>query len=159
MTAALTFHQPFGIVARLIVGAAGAWTLIAPYELLIRPGVPVFSVGMIPFWFILLGALSIGATLFGAALFGISRTVRFDPPRRAMDVHGEGSIGMRVRRSHASADLGAMSIDEPYDSDGPTGYRLSIFVAGRKRPLEITVFPSRPEAESTADAVRKLIAS
>ena len=39
----LTFHQPFGTAARVIVGIAGAATLLAPYELLIRPGVPVFT--------------------------------------------------------------------------------------------------------------------
>lgn len=159
MANTLTFHQPFGTASRILVGLAGAATLIAPYELLIRPGVPVFTLGMVPFWFISLGALSVGAIFVGAALFGISRTVTFDPARRVMDVHGDGSLGMRVRRSHPFADLGAMRVDEHYDSDGPTRYRLSIAIAGRKRPFEINVFPSRPEAETAADAVGKLLAS
>lgn len=153
----LTFRQPFGTATRIIVGAAGAVTLLAPYELLIRPGVPLFTPGMIPFWIIAMSALSIGVVLVTAALLGLKKTVTFDAAQRVMDVRTDGSFGIRQRRARPFADLGPVSVSEDHDTDGPPRYRLDIAIAGRKRLFEIAVFPDRAAAEAAASRLRALL--
>jgi hypothetical protein len=153
----LTFQHPFGAATRIIVGAAGAVTLLAPYELLIRPGAPLFALGMIPFWIIAIGALSIGLLCITAALLGLTKTVRFDATQRVMDVRTEGSFSIKHRRTRPFADLGTVGVSEDCDTDGPPRYRLDIVIAARKRLFEIAVFPDRAAAEAAASRPRALL--
>src|SRR5262245_39856101 len=78
------YHQPLTAVTRVFFLAGAAVTLLAPYDLLIRPGVPVFQLGMIPFWVIAGGACLVGLILLAAAILGYTKTVSFDRLRRRM---------------------------------------------------------------------------
>ena len=155
--AALTFHQPFGTAARVIVGIAGAATLLAPYELLIRPGVPVFTPAMIPLWIIALGALSIGVVCAAAALLGLPKTVTFDTAQRAMRTQADGSFGLRLHKSYPFADLGAVTVTADDNTDGPTRYRLAVAITGRRHPYEIETFAREADAQTAAERVRAVI--
>jgi hypothetical protein len=142
----LLFRQPLTAISRIILGLAGALALSAPHELLIRPGVPLLQLGMIPFW--ILGVLAglIGATLLLAAVLGLTRTITFDGKARMLFVDGNGSFGIGWRARYTFADILELNVVPHEPSDGATRYVLHAIVANAKGPVEIDVFESENAA-------------
>jgi hypothetical protein len=136
----LVFHQPLAPVTRVILGLGGALALSAPHELLIRPGVPLFQLGMIPFWILGVIAGLIGATLLLAAVLGLTRTITFDAAARALFVDGNGSFGIGWRARYTFSDILELNVIPDTSSGGPDRYVLHAVVANAKGPVEIDTF-------------------
>src|SRR5262245_38305449 len=157
MSADPVYHQPLTAVTRVFFLAGAAVTLLAPYELLIKPGVPVFQLGMIPFWLIAGGACFVGLICFAAAILGYAKTVSFDRLRRRMVLRADGIFRITRIRSYPFDRLGAPSVRSDSSSDGPTTYRLEIPIDGRRRVFEVAAFDTEEKANAEADRLRTLL--
>lgn len=142
----LVFHQPLGTVARIFLAAAGVLALSVPHELLIRPGVPLFQWGLLPFWIIGVAAGLIGAVLLLAGVLGLTRTVTFDGAAREMFVDGNGSFGIGWRTRYKFADILELNVVEEAQREGSSRYALQAIVANASGPVEIDTFASEAEA-------------
>ncbi len=151
------YHEPMRGLARLLLFLAGLVPFLAPYELLIRPGVPVFRLGMIPLWVIAIGATCIGTVLLAGAVLGFTKTVHFELQRRLVIVRADGILGLSHVRTYAFERLGMPGVRRDDSSEGPPDYRLEIPVAGRRRPMEIAVFKTEAEATTQADRLRIIL--
>jgi len=151
------YHQPMPISTRVILVIGAGITLLAPYELLVKPGVPVFRLGMAPFWVIAGGASLIGALLLAAAVLGFTKTVRFDFTSRRMVLRAEGVFRISRIWSYPFNRLGVLAVRADSNTDGPTVYRLEILIDGRRRPFEIAVFQTEELAKAEADRLRMLL--
>jgi len=151
------YHEPITIFTRVLLFLAGLVPLLAPYELLIRPGVPVFQLGMFPFWVIAIGASCVSLLLLAAAVLGFTKTVHFDRERRQMTLRADGIFGLSHVRTYAFERLGMPGLRRDDDTEGPPVYRLEIPVAARRRPIEIAVFKTEPEATIEADRLRMIL--
>lgn len=138
----LVFHQPLSLISRIILGAAGVLALSAPHELLIRPGVPLFQLGMLPFWIIGILAGLIGATLLFAAVLGLTRTITFDGPARMLFVDGNGSFGIGWRARYTFSDILELNIVPDTSTDGADRFLLHAIVANARGPVEVDSFES-----------------
>ncbi len=151
------YCEPMRGLARVLLFLAGLVPFLAPYELLIRPGVPVFRLGMIPLWVIAIGATCVGTVLLAAAVLGFTKTVHFDRQRRLVIVRADGIFGLSHVRTHAFERLGMPGVHLDDDTEGPPVYRLEIPVAGRRRPIEIAVFKTEVEATVQEDRLRIIL--
>jgi hypothetical protein len=151
------YREPMSIVTRIILAAAAAVTLLAPYELLIKPGISVFQLGMIPCWAIAGGAIFVGLVFLAAAVLGFSKTVRFDPLGRRMTMQADGLFRLCWSSSHPFDRLGEPAVRADSSSDGPTVYRLEIPIDGWKRRFQVAVFDSAETAEAEASRLRTLL--
>jgi hypothetical protein len=158
LPATLLFRQNSSAGLRGFVAVAGLICLFPTYDLLIRPGVPVLQLGMLPMWIISLGALALGLMLLAAAVLGISRTVIFDPAGGEMLELSAADFGLRWRRRHGFRDLGSPDVVRDRDSDGPPYYRVVILCAGMKRPIEIERYPDEAAARAAAQRISAVIA-
>ena len=153
----LVFHQPLTAISRVILGVAGALALSAPHELLIRPGVPLFQWGMIPFWIIGIFAGLIGATLLLAAVLGLTRTITFDAASRMLFVDGNGSFGIGWRARYTFSDVLELNVIPETSSEGPNRYVLHAIVANAKGPVEIDSFATEQAALETKVRIEVLM--
>ncbi len=80
---------------RWFVAAAGLFCFFPTYDLLIRPGIPVLVLGMVPMWIIALGAGGLGLVLLASAILGPARTIIFDPVKSEMRDLGAAGFGLR----------------------------------------------------------------
>lgn len=153
------YHEPMTGLARVLLFLAGLVPFLAPYELLIRPGVPVFKLGMIPLWVVAIGATCVGIVLLAAAALGFTKTVHFDRQRRLVIVRADGIFGLSHVRTYTFERLDVPGVRRDDDTEGPPVYRLEIPVTGRRRPIEIAVFKSESEAIAQADRLRMILES
>lgn len=145
----LTFHQPLDPATRLVVGVCAALTFWAPYDLLIRPGVAVFTLGMIPFWIIALGALGVGVPILASCIIGFNRTLVISPRNRTVTVVGAGNFGLRFEIIHKFQNLGVVFAELQRDRDGPPLWEVAFRRPAPKPPLLI----SRTAQEADARAL------
>lgn len=134
---------------------AGLFCFLPAHELLIRPGVPVLRLGMLPMWIVSLGALSIGVPLIAAAILGISRTVMVDPHATDLRELGAGAFGLRFQRRHAFRDQGQPTVRRDDFTDGPPRCEVVVPNAARKRPILIETYADETAA---GDAARRIAA-
>lgn len=153
VTSHLVFRQTMSPGLRCFIGAAGLFCFFPTHDLLIRPGVPVLQLGMLPMWIISLGAGTLGAVLLGAATLGASRKVVFDARAREMRELGAGSFGLRFQHRHAFADLGVPSVRREDSSDGPARFAVIVPHAARGLPIVIDTYDDETGA---SDAVRRI---
>jgi hypothetical protein len=151
------YHQPMPVSTRVILVIGAGITLLAPYELLIKPGVPVFRLGMVPFWVVAGGASLIGVLLLAAAVFGFTKTVRFDFASRRMILRADGIFRISRIWSHPFDRLGMPVVRADSNTEGPPAYRLEIPIDGRRRPFEIATFQTEELAMAEADRLRMLL--
>ena len=153
------YYEPISAFTRVFLFLAGLVPFLAPYELLIKPGVPVFRLGMIPFWVIAIGATCLGLLLIAAAVLGFNKTVRFDRKRRLLILRADGILGFTRVWTLDFGHLGMPVVRRDDSSEGPPDYRLEIPVRGRRRPMEIAVFKAETEAIAQADRLRIILES
>ena len=153
------YYEPISALTRIFLLLAGLVPFLAPYELLIKPGVPVFRFSMIPFWVIAIGATCLGLLLIAAAVLGFNKTVCFDHKRRLMILRVDGILGFTRIWTYDFGNLGMPIVRRDDSSEGPPDYRLEIPVRGRRRPMEIAVFKAETEAIAQADRVRIILES
>ena len=154
----LVFRQSMSKGVRWIVAAAGLACFFPAYDLLIRPGVPVLVLGMLPMWVIALAAGAMGLLFLTAAILGPARTIIFDPARAELRDLGAAGFGLRWGRRYRFRDLGQPTVLRLTDSDGPTTYRVMIPCAGLKQPLGIETYDDEATARETAARLAALIA-
>jgi hypothetical protein len=153
----LVFHQPLGWIARVLLIGGGALALSAPHELLIRPGVPLFQWGMLPFWLIGIVAGLLGAVLLLAGILGLTRTVTFDTNARELRVDGNGSFGIGWSERYAFADILELDIIKQEQSEGPPRFVLHAVIARAQGPLEIDTFDSESAAIAAEAKIQALM--
>lgn len=91
---AVRFEEAFGPGARAILGLAGLVPMLAPWELLVRPGGGTFEAASLLPWLVSAGALAVGQPLLGVALLGFHTTVTVDPGRGVLSERTGGSFGL-----------------------------------------------------------------
>ena len=153
----MIFTEPCGPVNRIVFAVFGALTFLAPWELLIRPGHP-FELGKLPFWFISIGALSVGLPLLTGAALGLSRTLVIDFAARRFDESGRGSFGLRLARACGFDELDEIVVVEDTWSDGPPQWRLEARFSTTPKPWPIRTLLSEVGANALADEIRARIA-
>ncbi len=153
----IVFQQTMTGAMRWIIGAAGLFCFFPTYDPLVRPGVPVLQLGMLPMWIIALGAMSIGVLLLAAAILGISRTLIFDAAAGEMRELGAGAFGLRWGRRQNLRDLGAPEVSRETDSEGPTRYAVMIPCSGRKQRLRVESYDDEAAAAATAQRIAALL--
>ena len=151
------YCEPISVFTRVFVLLAGLVPFLAPYELLIKPGVPVFRLGMIPFWVIAIGATCLGLLLIAAAVLGFNKTVCFDRKRRLLILRADGILGFKRIWAYDFAHLSMPVVRRDTSSEGPPDYRLEIPVSGRRRPMEIAVFKTETEAIAQMDRLKTIL--
>lgn len=153
---ALVFHHPMPWVVRIVVGAGGCFTFLAPWDLLFRPGLHPFQLGMLPFWFISLGALAVGMPMLAAAIVGATRTVTFDfRRRRLIDVFDSRTFGLRWARAHGFADIADIVVEKNGFTDGPDEWDVSVRIRNRERPLPLATRSTEAAADALAQRLRE----
>lgn len=155
----LVFRQVMGPGTRFVIALAGLFCFFPTYDLLIRPGVNVLRPGMLPFWFIALGAMALGLLLLAAAILGITRTLVFDADAAEMRELGAGAFGLRWRRRVDLRELGAPDVRREDDSDRPPRCAVIMSCAGRKHLLRVEAYESETKAQATAQRVAALLRS
>ena len=154
----LVFRQSMSIGLRWFFAAAGLFCFFPTYDLLIRPGVPVLVLGMVPVWIIALSAGALGLAILTAAILGPKRTVIFDPAARELRDLGAADFGLRWSRRYPFRDLGTPTVARVEDSDGPATWHVMIPCAGRKRPLDIESYRDEATAQQAATRIASVIA-
>jgi hypothetical protein len=144
----LVFRQSMSVRLRWIAGAAGLFCFFPSHDLLIRPGVPVLQLGMVPMWIIALGAGALGLALLAAAILGPARTVIFDPAARELRDLGAAGFGLAWGRRYPFRDLGAPTVMRHHESDGPDTWRVIVPCAGK--PLDIESYDDEVSAQQAA---------
>jgi hypothetical protein len=146
----LVFHEPFGILARIIIGAFGMLTFLAPWDLLIRPYIDPFQWRMWPAWLISLGALSIGIPFVLAAGLGFERTVVLDFSNRTITEHGRGTLGIGFTRRRPIDSITAIVVVKEGWSDGPPAWRVEARFTEKVGTWDIALRDSREAADMLA---------
>lgn len=146
------FHHPMPAFVRIVIGIGACFTFLAPWELLLRPGLHPFHLGMLPFWIISLGALSIGLPLLAAAIVGATRTLTFDfRRRRLIEVLDSRTFGLTWTRDFGFAEIAAIAVEKNTFTDGPDEWDVFVRVRDRKRPLAV----AKRSSEEAADALAR----
>jgi len=158
MPEALVFRQSMSIGLRWFVAGAGLFCFFPTYDLLIRPGVPVLVLGMVPMWLIALGVGAFGLALLAAAILGPKRTVVFDSAARELRDLGAADFGLRWSRRYPFRDLGTPMVMRVHETDGPDTWRVAIPCAGREQPLGIESYQEEAAAHEAANRIAAVIA-
>ena len=151
------YYEPISAFMRIFLLLAGLVPFLAPYELLIKPAVPVFRLGMIPFWAIAIVASCLGLLLIAAAVLGFNKTVCFDRKHRLLILRADGILGFTRIWAYDFGHLGMPVVRRDDSSEGPPDYRLEIPVSGRRRRMEIAVFKTETEAIAQMDRLRTIL--
>ena len=155
----LVFPQAMTPGVRYIVGAAGLFCFFPTWDLLIRPGVPVLQLGMLPMWIIALGAGALGALLLVAAILGLSRRLVFDASAAELRELGAGAFGLRWQNRYLFRELGAPSVQRETDSEGPTRFAVMIPCTRLKQKLRVDSYDTEAEAADVAQRIATVLVS
>jgi hypothetical protein len=80
----IDFTEIMSTATRVFLFILGLFPWLAPYELLIKPGWSEFSLAMLFFLVISLGAIAVSLGFIGAAVFGMNQTVTFELTARSI---------------------------------------------------------------------------
>jgi hypothetical protein len=149
----LVFRQIMSPGLRRFMALAGLFCFFPTWDLLIRPGVPVLELGMLPMWIIALGAGALGLLLLIASVLGISRRLIFDAAAAELREIGAGAFGLRWQNRYFFRELGAPAVQRETDSEGPTRFAVMIPCARLKQRLRVDSYDSEAEA---ADIARRI---
>src|SRR5262245_37638426 len=103
---ALVFKTKLGPIERVVLAAAGLGCFWPTYDLLIKPGVSVLQLGMVPMWILSLLAMALGVGLLAGAVLGLLHVLIVNPRTGYLVELGAGSFGIRWRKRYAFRDLG-----------------------------------------------------
>lgn len=121
----ITSPMPTG--RRLVFAALALFPLLAPYELLLKPGWetifhPMFGLAAI----ISLGALCLSALLIWAAIAGMESSARFDRRRRTLTLVSRAPVMPLKPRTCSLSDLKAVEVDRTEWSDSGPSFSLRL---------------------------------
>jgi hypothetical protein len=152
---AVSFEESFGGGARAILGVAGLIPLLAPWELLVRRGIPTFEAATLLPWLVSAGALAAGLPLLGVALLGFHRTVTVVPKGGLLSERERGPFRLTWTRSQALARVAGIGVEPEACSDRPVAWWVVARFKGGTRPWRLT----RRAAQQDAVAVARDVAS
>ncbi len=153
----LVFRQAMPPAMRVVLAAAGLFCFFPTYDLLIRPGVPVLQLGMLPMWVIALGAGTLGQVFLSASILGLSRRLIFDGVAAELREFGAGAFGLRWQNRYAFRELGAPAVQREADSDGPTRFSVMIPCARLKQRLRVDSYDTEADAAEIARRIAAVL--
>ncbi len=114
---------------RVVLALLALFPLLAPYELLVRPGWDaILNLFFVFAALISLGAMLVSAFLFWAAVAGIDSLVRFDRAAGTFTYTGRAPVMPARRRVYPLAAVRDLKIVEHDWSDGAPSYTLEVRV-------------------------------
>lgn len=137
----------------------GFFPLLAPYELLLRPGWTSFA--NLPFLFSLgisLGATMLSAFLFFIAFAGLSTLMVFDPHASTFTFRHHAPIVPLQRELLSFDSIQAVDLDKHDWSDGEPTYSIRVHIEDG-RTFKSSSFTSLEQATSTCRQVEELLNS
>ena len=155
----LVFRQTMTPGIRYVIAGAGLFCFFPTWDLLIRPGVPVLQLGMVPMWIIALGAGALGLLLLAAAILGLSRRLIFDAVAAEVRELGAGAFGLRWQNRYLFRELGAPAVQRETDSEGPTRFAVMIPCARLKHRLRVDSYDTEAEASDIARRIADVMAA
>lgn len=155
----LVFRQIMPPAMRVVLVAAGLFCFFPAYDLLIRPGVPVLQLGMLPMWIIALGAGALGIVFLLAGILGLSRRLIFDAVAAELRELGAGAFGLRWQNRYAFRELGAPAVQRETDSEGPTRFAVLIPCMRLKQRLRVDSYDTEAEAADVAQRIATVLES
>lgn len=139
---------------RVFLFLLGLLPWLAPYELLIKTGWwSEFSLVMLFFLAISLGAIAVSFGFIGAAIFGMNQTATFDLAARTIIHRYETAINALQTKKYSFNDISRSEVREHNWDSGPNTYSLEIYFKDKHKIL-CGNFSSRAEAESVLHQIR-----
>jgi len=118
---------------RIMFGVLALFPLIAPYELLLRPGWEQWRHPAFIFVFVIsLGAVSVSALLFFAAIAGLEQRMRFDTDSRVLTYWRRAPVLSATSQTWPFAEIERVSTVVHTWSEGPDSYSVAVIVGGRE---------------------------
>lgn len=153
----LEIRSPMPIGRRVFFGLIALVPLLAPYELLIRPG--WYDMANAFFWFaafVSLGAVSVSAFMAFAAVAGLETTMTFDA-RLATFTSSQRApvVPLTVRRAPFSAIVD-VAVERHVWSEGPDTFSLAVRVTGAP-VVRTSSIESQVDVDALAERVRQLL--
>lgn len=153
----LTFTEKTPAWVRVLLCLVGLVPIIlAPYELLVRPGWNGFGPAVILPVVISVGAVLVGGVFAAAGLSGLSQTLQFDADKRTA-VHAYQSPVVPLRtRTYPFSSITSLQVQAQAGTDGPDVYRVQVaFTDGRKVAVGGTF--KREEAEQARGRIERIL--
>lgn len=147
----LTETMSIGI--RVFLFIVGLFPWIVPYEFFIKHHWNRFSLAMLFFLVISLGAVSVSLAFIGEALFGLNQTITFALSARTVTHHYETAINALRTKRYSFHDITKIEVHEHDWDTGPHTYSLEIHFKDRHKLL-FGNFSSRKEAEDVQMQIR-----
>ena len=149
----LEVTSPMPVGRRLVFGVIALIPLLAPYELLLKPGWetilhPAFGLAAL----ISLGAMLVSAFLMFAAIAGLESRVGFDLRRRTLTTAFWAPVVPLTQRTYSINDLLAVRLETTEWSEGPPSYSLKIETLDG-RSLRLMSDEDRSEAEAVQSRI------
>jgi hypothetical protein len=153
----LEIRETMGVGKRALYLVLALFPLLAPYQLILRPGWTSFF----NFMFILALAISLGALFVSGffvftALAGFSTRLRFDPHERLFTYTQEAPIVPLERTRIGFDQIHAVEVEEHDWSDGAPTYSVRIQIQDG-RSYKSGSFWKKPEAEQVVEKVETLL--
>jgi len=153
----LEFSHALSPIARLVFLVFGLLPLLAPYELLVKPTWHGFSIIMLFFAALSLGALTVSGFMIAAALFGRSQQFIFDAPRRLIRYRYQTVLPRFREERYPFSQIETLGIQvSEWDSRADT-FDLHLKIRG-KREMQFGDFTTRQDAEYYLSELQKMIA-
>jgi hypothetical protein len=154
----LEVTSPMPVGRRVLFGLLAIFPLLAPYELLLKPGWesilnPFFGFAAL----ISLGALCLSAFLVWAAIAGLESRARFDLPHRTLTTAYWAPVVPLTMRTYSLNDLCAVRIETIEWSEGSPSYSLQIETLDG-RTLKFTSEDDQREVEAVRSRVARFLA-
>jgi hypothetical protein len=153
----LEVTSPMPVGRRALFGLLAIFPLLAPYELLLKPGWenilnPFFGFAAL----ISLGALCLSAFLVWAAIAGLESRARFDLPHRTLTTAYWAPVVPLTMRTYSLNDLCALRIETIEWSEGSPSYSLQIETLDG-RTLKFTSEDDLREVEAVRSRVARFL--
>ena len=154
----LEVTSPMPTGRRVLFGLLALIPLLAPYELLLKPGWetvfhPAFAFAAI----ISLGAMFVSAFLLWAALAGLESRARFDLRRQTLTTAFWAPVVPLTQHTYSLRDLRAVRLEETEWSEGSPSYSLQIeTIDGRS--LRLMGEYDRGEVEAVQSRIARFLA-
>jgi hypothetical protein len=155
--ASLQVTSPMPVGRRVLFGLLALLPLLAPYELLLKPGWqnilnPFFGVAAV----VSFGAILVSAFLLWAAVAGLAARATFDRERRTLTTAFWAPIVPLTVRTYSLNDLRSVSLEETAWSEGSPSYSL-VLQTGDGRTLRLMGDYDRSEIEAVHSRITRFL--
>jgi hypothetical protein len=155
--ASLAFQRKSGIPGRILLAGLGCAPLLAPYELLIRPGFDRYV--SLPFLFALViggGVTLVSALFFAAAVAGLDESIVINPEHRRIAHHTRSWVRRGRERIESFDAILDLTTETHSWTDGPDDHAIVLrFAAGP--PMRVYGIEDPTTVERWTDEVEQAI--